>query len=98
MILVTGASGLLGSSVVRRALDLGQEVVGIARNGGRAHMPGFQTLDLTDGGGTRSVVLRLMPSIIIHCAAATDVDWCEDHPKEAHEINTAASADLAHLA
>ena len=34
----------------------------------------------------------------MHCAAATNVDWCEDNPKQAEAINVQATADLAEIA
>jgi dTDP-4-dehydrorhamnose reductase len=37
----------------------------------------------------------LRPVSIVHCAAATNVDWCEEHPKEAGKINVDASRFLA---
>jgi len=99
MILVTGASGLLGSSVLLRALEMQKEVVGIYNrypfrpSGAAGHI-----VDLTDLNATRTAVATLRPSTIIHCAAATNVDWCEEHVKEADCINVSASSFLAQLA
>jgi dTDP-4-dehydrorhamnose reductase len=99
MILVTGASGLLGSSVLLRTLEVRKEVVGIYNrypfrpSGAAAH-----SIDLTDFDATRRAVTALRPSTIIHCAAATNVDWCEEHMHEAHRINVKASSFLAQLA
>ena len=96
MILVTGASGLLGASVVSHARELGHNVVSLCHN--RAfRFPSAQVhkVDLNDALASRAILMRLKPSIVIHCAAATNVDWCEDHPAEAAQINTASSAMLA---
>jgi dTDP-4-dehydrorhamnose reductase len=99
MILVTGASGLLGTSLLSRAQQTSRKVAGISRtNEVRVSGIRVQPLELTDPSATRQFILELHPSTIIHCAAATDVDWCEDHPDEAHEINTTASEYLASLA
>jgi dTDP-4-dehydrorhamnose reductase len=35
---------------------------------------------------------------VIHCAAATKVDWCKDHPELAVRINVHASSFLAEVA
>lgn len=98
MILVTGASGLLGSTLLTRAQELGRAVIGVARNSHGIGETNTRSLDLTDRISVGNFMMNLHPSIVIHCAAATDVDWCEDHPEKAHEINTSISADLARLA
>ena len=38
---------------------------------------------------------ELRPSSVVHCAAATDVDWCEEQPDEAYRINAIMPATLA---
>jgi dTDP-4-dehydrorhamnose reductase len=55
-------------------------------------------LDLTDESATRKLLLDLRPHAIVHCAAATNVDWCEDNPEQAEAINVHASAVLADVA
>ncbi|HEX6803111.1 MAG TPA: SDR family oxidoreductase [Terriglobales bacterium] len=97
--MVTGASGLLGSSLVREALARGRQVSGICRQNSLP-LPGADvySVDLTNSVATQELVHALHPSIILHCAAATNVDWCEDHPEEARMINVAASAFLSKLA
>ena len=97
MILITGASGLLGRSITLRALELQKSVLGVSRRN-PFDMPYLQCLDLKDFAGTRKLVLNLRPSAIIHCAAITDVDYSEDHPDEVHENNVRVSALLAQLA
>jgi dTDP-4-dehydrorhamnose reductase len=99
MLVVTGASGLLGASVMRSAIDAGEETVGICRRH-VARDPAMRivSLDLTDVPATRKLLSDLRPEAIVHCAAATDVDWCEDNPKLAEAINVQASAVLAETA
>ena len=99
MLVVTGASGLLGASVLRSAVELGWETVGFCHQ----HVirdPTIQvaSLDLTDDSATRRLLFDLRPDAIVHCAAATNVDWCEDNPKQAEAINVQASAVLAAIA
>jgi dTDP-4-dehydrorhamnose reductase len=99
MIVVTGASGLLGASVVLHARDLGLEVAGLHYNHSLL-VPGtpMWKLDLTDFSATRDLLQELKPEAIIHCAAATNVDWCEAHPRETEQVNVRASAQLAEMA
>jgi dTDP-4-dehydrorhamnose reductase len=99
MIVVTGASGLLGVSVLTLARDLGREVVGICRRS-LLRVPGTRIcgVDLTDRQAVRALFAPLHPESIIHCAAATSVDWCEDHPELADQVNVQASSFLAEVA
>lgn len=99
LVLVTGATGLLGASVVTRAMETNREVVGLCHRH-RLNVAGadIRTLDLTDSLAIRHLIADLRPSAIIHCAAATNVDWCEANPEHAGVINVAASAHLAQLA
>jgi dTDP-4-dehydrorhamnose reductase len=99
MILVTGASGLLGASVVLHARSLGLDVAGLYR----CHplqVPGTAMcrVDLMDLAATRELLMDLKPEAIIHCAAATNVDWCEVHREEAEKVNVRASSLLAEIA
>jgi len=99
MIVVTGASGLLGVSVLTLARSLGCEVVGICHRH-LIRVPGTRICraDLTDHKAVRSLFSSLQPESIIHCAAATGVDWCEDHPALAEQVNVQASSFLAEIA
>lgn len=96
MILVTGASGLLGSSLAALAHEQGREVCGLFH---RHAIPSFgvpaYSVDLTDEAATNKILAEINPSAIIHCAAATSLEWCENHPEEAESINVAASRRIA---
>lgn len=99
MLLVTGASGLLGANLLSVARGLGHDAAGIT-NQHALQVPGTKSFqaDLTESGPTRELISSLKPTQIIHCAAATNVDWCEDHPHEAEKINAHASGVLAEIA
>lgn len=95
MIVVTGVSGLLGINLAATARELGREVVGFYYRH-QIQMPGVRVhcIDLTDHRATLSLIRRLKPKCIIHSAAATDVDWREDHPEETECINVRAASFL----
>ena len=99
MIVVTGASGLLGASVLLQARDLGREVAELCHRH-PLRVPGTSAfrVDLTDRRKVRAVIASLQPESIVHCAAATDVEWCEDHPSEAKRVNVHVSSLLAETA
>ena len=96
MIVVTGASGLLGGNMAmaarRRRVDF---VAAYHRHA--VHFPDTKGIaaDLSDPRQIDAALSSLSPSWIVHCAAATDVDWCEDHPDEAQRINRDAPGFLA---
>ncbi|HMA05154.1 MAG TPA: SDR family oxidoreductase [Methanomicrobiales archaeon] len=99
MILVTGSGGLLGANFVLTALHRQREVAAtFHRNAIR--IPGVSALplDITDRDSVERVIASLEPEWIVHCAAVTNVDWCEDHPAECHSVNEEATRTLARAA
>jgi dTDP-4-dehydrorhamnose reductase len=99
MLLVTGASGLLGASLVSFARDLGLNVIALCHRHKITitNVPVY-SVDLTDRTATRDVIANLRPASIVHCAAATNVDWCEGHPKETQAVNVQATSFVAEIA
>ncbi len=99
MLVVTGASGLLGACLQRSAIELGWETVGFChRHVMRDPALPVEAVDLTDETATRKLFCELRPDAIVHCAAAANVDWCEDNPEQAEAINVHASGALASIA
>lgn len=99
MMVVTGASGMLGRTIVQQARGIGCEVAGL-RHSREMNLPGVLefNVNLTDQAAVNKIILELHPSTVIHCAALTDVDFCEDHPELAYEVNVLASAVIARAA
>jgi dTDP-4-dehydrorhamnose reductase len=93
MILVTG-SGLLGIEVIK---VLGQEfkVVGTYNSKPKE---GAVRLDIMDRKGVFEAVSKLRPDAIVHTAALTNVDYCEDHRDEAMAINALGTKNVADAA
>jgi dTDP-4-dehydrorhamnose reductase len=95
-VLVTGATGLLGSHLVA-ALDDREDVVFV----GHANVPPgdrrFVACDLTDAVAVAGLVRDHAPRLVVNCAALTNVDTCESQPGLAEAINTVAPARLAAL-
>jgi len=85
-ILITGGSGLLGGKIAELAQARGDEVFsGYAHNA-----PGFGRavkFDLLDGPGISETIMSIKPEVIIHGAALTDVDRCEQERELAYKIN-----------
>jgi dTDP-4-dehydrorhamnose reductase len=85
-VLVTGAAGQLGSTIVRRLSN--REVVALTR----------QQLDITDEAATLRAVDVARPDVIINCSAFNDVDGAEQQARTALEINGFGVLALARAA
>lgn len=94
--MVTGASGLLGANFVLAACERKLHVTGVHHRHAIT-LPGCSSVcaDITDRGAVRELFRSLKPRWVVHCAAATNVDWCEEHPEEARRQNADATAFLA---
>jgi len=98
-LLVTGATGLLGANFALEALRAGHQVVGVACPCRLAQPPlPVHEVDLRDTEQMAALVALVRPSAVFHFAAFTNVDWCETHAAETHELNAAASGRLAQVA
>ena len=97
--LVTGASGQLGSHVVRQLVQAGEAVLGVARGGG-CGTPGVETraVDLSDLDQMREAVLAFRPTRVIHAGAMSAVGDCLANPALAQRCNVDATRVLAEAA
>jgi dTDP-4-dehydrorhamnose reductase len=87
-ILVTGAGGMLGQDVVRRARMRDHEVSASTH----------ADLDVTDEGAVNAAVAAESPDAIVNCVAWTDVDGAEAHEEAALELNGYSPGLLARAA
>jgi dTDP-4-dehydrorhamnose reductase len=96
MMLITGASGLLGANLALQWSDAGIDLTGLYHSH-PVGAPGFaaRRVDLLDEAAVRSTVRDLAPGWIIHCAAATNVDWCEAQPEQARRVNADGAGVVA---
>lgn len=85
-IVVVGAAGQLGTSMVRAFADC--DVIGLTR----------ATLDITDPLAVRRRLADERPDVIVNCAAMNDVDGAQDRPVEALLVNAFAVRSLARAA
>lgn len=87
-LLITGAAGQLGRTLVAQAKELGLDARGVDV----AEMP----LDSRDA--IESAMQEHRPSFVMHCGAITNVDGCEAEPLVAYRINGMATAWVAEAA
>jgi dTDP-4-dehydrorhamnose reductase len=85
-ILVTGSSGLIGSSLLPSLLEVFGDVCSVEHqltvNSGKK-----LTIDLSNMDATALMLEELRPNAIINLAAFTDVDHCETNPQYAALMN-----------
>jgi dTDP-4-dehydrorhamnose reductase len=97
-ILVTGSNGLLGQKLTDRLVgDSDFELIATSKGENRHSVKaGFEyaEMDICDLENVLVVVKRFKPDAIIHTAAMTNVDHCEDHKEQAYLLNVTAIANL----
>ncbi|HEX9078644.1 MAG TPA: dTDP-4-dehydrorhamnose reductase [Desulfuromonadaceae bacterium] len=82
MILVVGANGMLGRDLMTLL-------------GSRARGVDIGDIDITDLESTERVVRAVHPSVVVNCAAYTDVDGCETNTETAMQVNGEGVGHLA---
>jgi dTDP-4-dehydrorhamnose reductase len=83
-VLITGGRG-----------QLGRALAGVYAGAGTVAAPGRDALDVTDLASVRAIVAEFAPDLIVHAAAATDVDGCEGDPEGTFRINALGARNLA---
>jgi dTDP-4-dehydrorhamnose reductase len=97
-ILITGASGSLGSWLVcvGKSGDNDIRAWSGAAIGSLAGVP-FRSVELTDAEATARAFAADRPDVVIHCAALASVADCHRNPDRARAINVEATRRLAKL-
>ncbi|MFT3850939.1 MAG: SDR family oxidoreductase [Propionivibrio sp.] len=97
-ILLTGASGLLGRSLMTELAPLAGSngaLIGTARS--RLNPP-LRKLDLTDEAAVRAAFAEWSPTLVVHSAAERRPDVVDGDPAGAERLNVDATRLLAELA
>ena len=98
-ILITGSNGLLGQHLIKLLVETTRYEI-IASNRGDNRLPfssgryKYVSLDITDGIAVNDFVLSQKPDVIIHAAAMTQPDRCEENPVECWNVNVTATRFL----
>ncbi|MBD2163782.1 NAD(P)-dependent oxidoreductase [Calothrix membranacea FACHB-236] len=96
-LLVTGASGFLGWHICQLAKPE-WEVYG-TYFANSLEIPGIQILkiNLTDFQELKQIFNDIKPAAVIHTAALSQPNFCQNHPQESYAINVTASCNIAGL-
>ena len=85
-ILITGAAGMLGSTLIDKWQEkfdvFATDLANFKENPAKKFMD-FNLLSKSYG----ALIDWASPDIIIHCAAITNVDYCEENPEQAMAVN-----------
>lgn len=86
---ITGGSGLLGSRFSKFTDEY--EVTTTYNKNPKEHSV---KLDITDEKDVLNKIKSLSPDLVVHSAALTNVDYCEDHQEEAYRINAQGTLNM----
>ena len=87
-VFLTGASGILGSQIYDELITAGAEVLAF----------NSVTIELGDYADVESKMYNFRPDVVIHAAAMTNVDLCEEEKDKAISINITGSRNMARAA
>lgn len=85
-VLLTGGNGMLGRTIDKVFSKQSQFTTVLTD---------LPKADITDENAIDSVIADEKPDVVIHCAAATNVDWCESHIDDAYNVNAFGSGNVA---
>lgn len=84
-VFLTGASGILGTDIANELKKRNYEYLGF----------NSQDIELNNFFDVKSKIEKFNPDVILHCAAITNVDLCEDEKQKAFDINILGSQNIA---
>lgn len=91
-VFVTGASGMLGSTLYKIFQEQGIEVVSTDIY---PLDPWTDYLDVRDRKRVRELILKAQPDAVLNLAALTDLEYCETHSQEAFDTNGLGAENVA---
>lgn len=100
-VLVTGSNGLLGQKITEKILkEGGVNLIATAKGANRYPVTEGYTyaeMDILNPAEVKAVVEQYRPDAIIHTAAMTNVDACEEQKELAYQLNVGAVKTLVDI-
>lgn len=94
MILITGSNGLLGQKLVKHLSKKNIPFIATSKGENRnsdCKDAFYSSMDICSVEDIKSVFDRFIPTHVIHTAAMTNVDECEEFPLECEKLNVDAT-------
>lgn len=94
MILITGSNGLLGQKLVKQLSKKNIPFIATSKGENRnsdCKDAFYSSMDICSVEDIKSVFDRFIPTHVIHTAAMTNVDECEEFPLECEKLNVDAT-------
>jgi dTDP-4-dehydrorhamnose reductase len=95
-LLVTGGNGLLGSKIINTSNEK-YEVAATYYNNPLKIKNNLFPLNITKKEDISQLFKKTNPDHVIHTAAMTDVDYCENHLDEARKVNVEGTKNIGEL-
>lgn len=95
---VTGSNGLLGANLVVSVVNQFPIVASALSSPVPTGNHQVILLDITNTERVERIISSVRPSVVIHCAAETRVDHCEEHPEVAMRVNVDGTINLSRAA
>jgi dTDP-4-dehydrorhamnose reductase len=94
-VLITGSAGMLGSAVFPAFVDAGHDVVATDLEPRDVRGLPVGPLDVRDAAAVAEAIERTHPDLVLHLAAETDLETCEESPDHAYLTNTIGTNNVA---
>ena len=91
-IVITGSTGLLGSKLVQK-LSNDNQLYPIYNTNPSNHANSLK-LNINNVNEVTKAISDIKPDVLIHCAAMTHVDQCEQNPDIADKINHQGTVNI----
>lgn len=94
-VLIIGGGGLLGGHLVAQAAGRFDVLATHRNRPPKQRLEPSVQIDLADAARVEKLLDEYQPQVIIHAAAESRLDECEEHPQSAFRNNVAATQNLA---
>lgn len=94
-VLITGASGGLAFAVIPLLKKRGDSLILTGARAPQDPPKNFHVLDVSDQAAVLIICKDHRPGLILHLAAATDVDRCEAEPEWSRRVNALGTENIA---
>lgn len=93
-VLITGCGGMLGNAIYPYFLERADEVIATDKD---VNEDWLEYLDVREQDSLERYFSEFKPDLVLHLAAETDLEFCEEHPDIAEATNSIATRSISEL-